>query len=146
MSTALNDIHRRTSISQLLNPLANTSHEESPSSPSRAPGIPSALPQNGHHDHQDGSAPGASFQLRSASWELGQGPKRTDGPDPSRPYHYSPFSNEYTSDARAARPRDGGNISGPSGPSGAWPAPHEVSNMPYGTPVLAPMYSDERTG
>jgi hypothetical protein len=21
-----------------------------------------------------------------------------------------------------------------------------VSNMPYGTPVLAPMYSDERTG
>jgi len=144
MSAALNDVHKRTSISQLLNPLANTSHEVSPSSPSREPGVPPAPPQNGQNGHQEGSTPGSSFQLRSASWELSQGPKRTDGPDPSRPFHFSPFPEGYAPDARVARPRDdAGNL---GGPSGAWPAPHEVSNMPYGTPVLAPMYSDERTG
>ena len=144
MSAVLNDANKRTSISQLLNPLAINSHEESPSSPLQAPGIPPALPQNDHNGLKEGSGPGSSFQLRSASWELGQGPKRTDGPDPSRPYHFSPFAEGYTSDARTTRPRDdAGNL---GGPSGAWPATQDVSNMPYGTPVLAPLYSDERTG
>jgi len=137
MNVVLNDAHKRTSISQLLNPLGNSPHEGSTSSPSQ--GVPSAPPQNGHDEHPDGSTPGSSFPLRSASWELGQGPKRTDGP-----YHYSPFPEEYPPDTRTSRPKD--NAVNLAGPSGAWPAPHEMPNMPYGTPVLAPMYSDERTG
>lgn len=143
MCAAFSDVHKRTSISQLLNPspLANSPREGSPSSSSQTQGVSSAPPQNGGNGHSDGSAPGSSFPLRSASWGLGQGPKRTDGPDPSRPYHYTPFFEGVSPDTRAGRPKDNtGNI---TGPSGAW---SEMPNMAYGTPVLAPVYSDERTG
>jgi len=142
MGAVLNDAHKRTSISQLLNPLANSSHGDSPSSPSRALSVPQAQLQNGHNNSGEESAAGSSFQLRSASWELGQGPKRPDGPDPSRPYHFTPSTEGYPPDVRSVRPRDdAGNL----GPSGPWFTPHEASNMPYGTSV-PPMYSDERTG
>lgn len=145
MNAPMNDSHKRTSISQLLNPLGAVSEQPMSRTPTIPSSMPSAPSQNGQDVQQDGSSlhsPGSSFQLRSASWEQGGGDgqspsKRPDGPDPSRPYHYTPFTDGYGLDARTVRP---------SAPSGPWPASHEVPNMPYGTPVIAPMYSDERTG
>lgn len=153
MHAALNDVHKRTSISQLLNPLANSgSRTEPPISPSRLPALVSAGPsspsQDGTSQNEqllDASNPGSSFQLRSASWDpLRQTLKRPDGPEANRPYHFHSFTEGFAADPRAARPRDGTGNS--NGSSGVWPAPHEMPNMGYGTPVLAPLYSDERTG
>lgn len=152
MDAAMNDTHKRTSISQLLNPLGAVSSMPSPPRvPTASSLVPSAPLQNGQGIQQDASslhAPGSSFQLRSASWEQGgddQSPsRRTDGPDPSRPFPYSPFSEGYGADARAIRSRDGpSNFTVPNGP---WPVAHEVSNIPYGSSIITPMYSDERTG
>ena len=40
------------------------------------------------------------------------------------------------------RPRlDGSYMEG-----AVWSAPHEIATLPYGAPVILPMYSDERTG
>ena len=151
MNVAINDSHKRTSISQLLNPLAETPPEATPQSsvslerapPPSSPASPNA--QNGKESSLTPS-PGSSFQLRSASWGQRNGLSAgTDGLDPSRPFHYTPYSKSPDGDARGtSRPRDGAGNS--LGHGGAWPARHEVPNMPYGTPVIAPMYSAERTG
>lgn len=152
-AAALNDANKRTSISQLLNPLANNQQVDSTTLPPQSEetvlsealrASQSGPSRNDVNGHQEDSSPGSSFQLRSASWELSQNGKRPEGPDPSRPYHFTPYPDGHVPDPRTTRPREGSMNAG--GSNGAWPAPHEVSNMPYGTPVLAPSYSDERTG
>lgn len=154
MNVAVNDSHKRTSISQLLNPLGNNSPEataQSSESLERTPRPSSAASQNDQNAQNGGESssihsPGSSFQLRSASWEQRNGlSKGTDGPDPPRPFHFNPHSEGPHGDARGtSRPRDGPGST--AGHGGAWPARHEVPNMPYGTPVITPMYSAERTG
>jgi hypothetical protein len=42
------------------------------------------------------------------------------------------------------RPRIDGSMNYMEG--GVWPAAHEIAAVPYGAPVISPMYSDERTG
>lgn len=154
MNAAMNDSHKRTSISQLLNPLGAVSQQEPMSSPPRISAIPSSIPsapsQNGQ-DMQQGGSPGSSFQLRSASWEQGRGggddqspSMPTDGPEMPRSYHYTPFQEVFDADSRPSRPRDG--PSNFTQANGSWPSGLEVSNMLYGPSVIAPMYSDERTG
>lgn len=149
----MNDSHKRTSISQLLNPLGTNSQVESPPSPSRATGDTTSRSTDPPPDiqfgenEQEGSSehgPGSSFPLRSASWEQSNGQSKRPGEvDPSRPYHYTPYSDGYNADPRGSnRPKDTPNGS----QSSAWLAPHEVANMHYGPPVIAPLYSDERTG
>jgi hypothetical protein len=152
---ALPDSHRRTSISQLLNPLSNL-----PDQP------PFALPQNSslsgavgpaqlQQDQQPGQPPfpGATFNLRAASWDHVQEDnnpnkrKPENGTSPSRVYHSSPMNptdgfGDHGTRATRSRVDEGGNYveNGMLYPS------HEIASIPYGTTAIAPMYSDERTG
>lgn len=151
MNVAIGDSNKRTSISQLLNPLGNDSPEATPQSSislERTPAPTSPNVQNAQNGGESSLIPSpssSSFQLRSASWEQRNSQSTgTDGLDSSRPFHYIPYSESPGGDARGtSRSRDGASNS--PGHGGAWPARHEVPNMPYGTPVIAPMYSAERT-
>ncbi|KZP21752.1 hypothetical protein FIBSPDRAFT_953511 [Athelia psychrophila] len=131
MNAALNDAHKRTSISQLLNPLANTtSRVELSESPSRSqtlghngsfPASQNDMARNERNGIPDPSNPGSSFQLRSASWESGQAV--TQRPD------FASFPSVFPADALPPLSRNFNR-------SGAWP---------YGTSEIPPMYSGERS-
>ena len=153
MNVTVGDSPKRTSISQLLNPLGGSSSEatvQSSISLERSPGSSSSASPNVQKAQNGGESsliqsPGSSFQLRSASWERRNGLSTgTDGLDPPRPFHYIPDSESPDGDARGT---SGSRDSAGNGPGhgGAWPARHEVPNMPYGTPVIASMYPAERT-
>jgi [histone H3]-dimethyl-L-lysine9 demethylase len=147
--------HRRTSISQLLNPLANVAEQSSfavPQNSSLSGAVgPTQLPE----DQQPAQAPynqEATFNLRAASWDHVQDDnnpnkrKPENGTAPSRVYHPSPMNpTEGFGDhgPRAARRVDeAGNYVD----TAMWSPSHEIASMPYGTTAIAPMYSDERTG
>ena len=146
----LNDSHKRTSISQLLNP---ASREPSSFPPGQLQGLP---PSQSQHDQQGAPYQGAfnhasSFHLRAASWDQVQddpSKRRLDnGVNTVRAYHHPHmdpvFYGEHPSRPHRPRPGEPNNF----GMDGAvWAPPHEIAHMAYGAPVIPPMYSDERTG
>ncbi|KAF9246860.1 hypothetical protein BU15DRAFT_69720 [Melanogaster broomeanus] len=157
---SMHDSHKRTSISQLLNPSSDSSGY---SHVTHLPSLTSSagVPQYQHPQHPPPHGPysqqpesGSSFHLRAASWEPVNddqvAPKRRPdaGPNVARPYPMPPqMYAEMNGDMpqRQQRPRidEHGNYAIAANP---WPTQPEVPNVPYGSPVMAPMYSDERTG
>jgi lysine-specific demethylase 3 len=149
----LNDSHKRTSISQLLNPASRESSSFAPDQHNNLPSIGSAQP---HHDQQGSPYQGAfnhasSFHLRAASWDQVHDDPNKRRPDngavTARPYHQPHmdplFFGEHASRAPRPRPGDPNNF----GLDGAvWAPSHEIVNIAYGAPVIPAMYSDERTG
>lgn len=157
----MHDNHKRTSISQLLNPSSDSSaYSHAPHLPSLSsgPGVPPYQhPQHPHHaQYPQHPGTASSFHLRAASWgpvnDDQSGTKRrpeTGLPLPARPYpmqpHMYPEMNGGDMQSRQVRPRM--EDSGPYPMSGnPWPHPQpEMSNVHYGPPAVTPMYSDERT-
>lgn len=156
---AMNGMHdKRTSISQLLNPSSDSSAFPHPT---HLPGLspPPGVSQYQHLPHlPQGPYPqqpdsGSSFHLRAASWEPvnddPNAPKRRPdaGPPTGRSYQMPPqMYVEMNGDISQRQPRPGmdghGNFTMPTGP---WPQQPDVSSVTYGSPIVAPMYSDERT-
>jgi [histone H3]-dimethyl-L-lysine9 demethylase len=149
---ALPDSHRRTSISQLLNPLSNLTDQQ-----------PFPLPQNSslsgavgpQPDPQPGQPPynqGATFNLRAASWDHVQEDnnpnkrKPENGTSPSRVYHPSSMNSTDGFGDHGTHPPRRVDEAGNYVDNRMWSPSHEIASMPYGTTVIAPMYSDERTG
>lgn len=152
----MNGMHdKRTSISQLLNPSSDSSVYPHPT---HLPGLPSPgvsqyqHPPHGPYPQQPES--GSAFHLRAASWESvnddPNAPKRRPdaGPPTARSYPIPPHMYaEMNGDMSQRQPRpridEHGNFAMPTPP---WPPQSDVSGVPYGSPIIAPMYSDERTG
>ncbi|KAG2053447.1 hypothetical protein BDR06DRAFT_457441 [Suillus hirtellus] len=152
----MHDSHKRTSISQLLNPSSDSSVY------SHATHLPSpvAVSQYQHPPHQqqpnynqpiDSTS---SFHLRAASWEPSDDPsvpkRRIDnGPPLARPYPLPPHHHMHTEPNGDMVPRQGrSRMDDPANyamPPNSWPSQADMSNPPYGSPIVAPMYSDERT-
>lgn len=154
----MNGMHdKRTSISQLLNPSSDSSAyphpTHLPSLPS-SPGIAQYQPQHPPHGpYSQQPESGSSFHLRAASWEPvnddPNAPKRRPdaGPPTGRSYPMPPhLYAEMNGDMSQRQPRprmdEHGNFIMPTGP---WPSQPDISSVPYGSPIVAPMYSDERT-
>ena len=156
---AMNGMHdKRTSISQLLNPSSDSSAYPHPA---HLPPLPSSpgVPQYQHSPHpphppypqQPDSA--SSFHLRAASWEPvnddPNAPKRRPDPGtptarsyPMPPQMYAEMNGDMSQRQQRPRMDEHGNFVMPPGP---WPQQPDVSSVPYGSPIVAPMYSDERT-
>lgn len=156
----MHDTHKRTSISQLLNPSSDSSaYSHAPHLPSlaAAPGVPTYQhPQHPHHPHYPPHPDSASsFHLRAANWgpandDQSGARRRPDAPPaPPRPYPMHPHMYpELNGDmqSRQPRPRIDEHTPYAMAPS---PWPHsqpDMSHVHYASPVLAPMYSEERTG
>ncbi|KAG6336334.1 hypothetical protein ID866_2759 [Astraeus odoratus] len=154
----MHDSHKRTSISQLLNPSSDSSaYSHSPHLPSLSspPGVsPYQHTQHPHHSpypHHPDTA--SSFHLRAASWgpvndDQSGAKRRADaGPPPARPYPMQPHMYpEMNGDMQARQVRPRMDEQGPYPiPGNPWPHPQpEMANIHYGA-VVTPMYSDERT-
>lgn len=154
----MHDSHKRTSISQLLNPSSDSSaYSHAPHLPTlaAAPGVPTyqhpQLPHHAHYPPHPDSA--SSFHLRAASWgpandDQSGAKRRPDAAPAPRPYLMHPHMYaELNSDmqSRQPRPRIDEHTPYAMAPS-PWPhSPPEMSNVHYASPVLAPMYSEERT-
>ncbi|KII96060.1 hypothetical protein PLICRDRAFT_35026 [Plicaturopsis crispa FD-325 SS-3] len=140
--------HKRTSISQLLNPAAAHEHPFAPQVPLSA-SARSIQAQRGPPDvaayqqHQQ-YAPESPFNLRAASWSENQGgdPSKRR-PEPYPRYHQGP--DEFADHAsRMTRGRmDEQQSYGMD--AGPW-VPNDMGGVSYGAPPsISPMYSDERT-
>ncbi|KAH7916108.1 hypothetical protein BJ138DRAFT_996348 [Hygrophoropsis aurantiaca] len=154
----LHDSHKRTSISQLLNPSSDSSSSYSNAVQLPSLSAPAGLSQ--YHNPQNNSQggygqpieAGSSFHLRAASWDQvnedqSAVKRRLENGPPGRSYQmhpqmYSDVNAEMNSRQTRIRMEEPGSF-GMAGSS--WPAQPEVSNVSYGSPVMAPMYSDERT-
>jgi lysine-specific demethylase 3 len=145
----LNDSHRRTSISQLLNPLASSHEQSSFANPTLPPGISPSIgsPQDGTSTFQVTYNNNSSFHLRAASWEQssnnqsGSKRKADGGQRLFCPVAFSHQSGHFKdSGQRSVRNR----VDVPPGyvEGGVWPS----QEIAYGASVLSSMYSDERTG
>ncbi|KAF9224367.1 Clavaminate synthase-like protein [Gyrodon lividus] len=152
---SMHDSHKRTSISQLLNPSSDSSGYSHLPSLSSSPGVSQYQhpqhPPNGPYPQQPES--GSSFHLRAANWEPVNddqaAPKRRPdaGPTVARsypmpPHMYAEMNGDVPPRQQRQRMDEHGNY---PIPAGAWSAQPEVSTVPYGSSVVAPMYSDERT-
>ncbi|KAI6046475.1 hypothetical protein EDC04DRAFT_2627847 [Pisolithus marmoratus] len=151
----MHDNHKRTSISQLLNPSSDSSaYSQAPHLPSLSsgPGVPPYQhPQHPHHaQYPQHPANASSFNLRAASWgpvnddQSGTKRRPETGFSPARPYPMQPpMYPDMNGDvqSRQVRPRmEDGPYPMPGNP---WPHPHpDMSNVHYGSPAV---YSDERT-
>ena len=139
-----NDSHKRTSISQLLNPAISLQSSAYPPPPAIAAG-----PAQTHNEQQGVPSFQQSYGLRAASWDRqdeGTGRNQDNPPTPSRPYQQMHPPDVYGDQpARPTRSR-ADDSNGFSVENAGWHPPHEIANLSYGAPVIAPMYSDERTG
>ncbi|OJA07528.1 hypothetical protein AZE42_07698 [Rhizopogon vesiculosus] len=152
----IQDSHKRTSISQLLNPSSDSSVY------SHAPHLPSpvAVSQYQHAQHQSQAnynqsiEPESTFHLREASWEPSEdrsAPKRRvdNVPGPGRPYQLPPHPHMHAEPNGDMVHRQGRSRMDEPGNYGmapnSWPSQADMSNPSYGSSVVAPMYSDERT-
>ncbi|OAX39131.1 Clavaminate synthase-like protein [Rhizopogon vinicolor AM-OR11-026] len=152
----IQDSHKRTSISQLLNPSSDSSVY------SHAPHLPSpvAVSQYQHAQHQSQAnynqpiESESTFHLREASWEPSEdrsAPKRRvdNVPGPGRPYQLPPHPHMHAEPNGDMVHRQGRSRMDEPGnygmPPNSWPSQADMSNPPYGSSVVAPMYSDERT-
>ncbi|KAI6128405.1 hypothetical protein EDD16DRAFT_1690312 [Pisolithus croceorrhizus] len=155
----MHDNHKRTSISQLLNPSSDSSaYSHAPHLPSLSsgPGVPPYQhPQHPHHSqYPQHPSTASSFHLRAANWgpvnddQSGTKRRPETGLSPARPYPMQPhIYPEINGDmqSRQVRPRMEDN--GPYPMSGnPWPHPQpDMSNVHYASSAMTPMYSDERT-
>lgn len=161
--------HKRTSINELLNPVANgpASGSLDPSyNPAQLGPIPSPPYASSPHGQRVPPVPPysldparTSFNLRAASWdqssesEMG---RRQDGESSSscrygsassQPHHAHPhqppphpvYADQYL------RPRPVGEPANYGIDVSPW-TPNSHEHSPYGAQMLTPMYSDERTG
>jgi len=140
---ALQDLSKKTSINSLLNP-------------QEASAFPASVGANpGHHDNQGviyttSFSNGSSFHLRAASWDSVNEAKRK-AENGANGHHYlhphQRISADTYSDSHAprmSRTRMGDIQQFPiEGP--VWQPQQEVANMSYGTSVVPPLYSAERT-
>ncbi|KIP09216.1 hypothetical protein PHLGIDRAFT_343871 [Phlebiopsis gigantea 11061_1 CR5-6] len=155
--------HKRTSINELLNPVANgpaAGSLDGSYSPAQLAAIPSPPYASSSHGqqryHSSLAAAGTPFSLRAASWD--QSP---DGDMASRQDAESSTSCRYASASSHPAPHqspphpvyaDPYHRSRPVGEPANYgidvspwtPASHE--HPPYGAHVPSPIYSDERTG
>lgn len=157
--------HKRTSINELLNPVASAPPGHLDQHPSYAPNQLQALSPQGyipaaHHQHVSAPpsyppqihTPGSSFSLRAASWDHraqeGINSRRQEA-DPAASCRYTPqpvnshpgYQEQYSRPVRPADEPSNYSIDVPP-----WPNSHEHHNIPYPHPVVAPMYTDERGG
>ena len=144
---SLQDPSKKTSINSLLNPEASSAaafNQFSNLSPGLVPNQASAHgPQmetfNGTLQN------GSSFHLRAADWSDKR--KVENGATGVQRHYQQPVmdSQEVYTEAQPSRmvrpPTDDPNGTYPSMGDEVWQSP-----MPYGAPVIAPLYSDERTG
>ncbi|KAL6298095.1 Clavaminate synthase-like protein [Sparassis latifolia] len=159
-------VHKRTSITELLNPVAVPSApplDPAAYSTTQLPGLSSFLPPaHSQHVHPHSypqpintSAPSAAFSLRAASWD--QATKDNNMPSTMRRQDSDPASCRYSSSSsvpphhpiyhqdpfsRPARqleetPNYGMDVQN-------WPTSSDQANTSY-PPLISPMYSDERT-
>ncbi|KAH7930065.1 Clavaminate synthase-like protein [Leucogyrophana mollusca] len=155
----LHDSHKRTSISQLLNPSSDSSSSYSHAAQLPSLSSPAGLSQyhNPQNNPQGGYGQpieaGSSFHLRAASWDhvsedQSAAKRRIDNgvaagrSYPMPPQIYPDVNGDMAARQARARMEEPGNF-GMAG--SAWPSHPEASNVSYGPPVVAPMYSDERT-
>ena len=148
----MHDSHKRTSISQLLNPSSDSSAFSHPPHLASPPGVPTYQhPQHHYPQHPD---PASSFHLRAASWgpandDQSGAKRRPDaGPAPARPYPMQHMYPELNGDmqSRQTRPRIDEHTAYAMA-ANQWPhSQPEMSNVHYASSVVAPMYSEERTG
>jgi lysine-specific demethylase 3 len=155
----LADSHKRTSISQLLNPLA-AQDGSAAFSPAQLPNLPDSIGPNQVQQDQQGVPPyhpsfsnGSSFNLRAANWELPEdATKRKPENGATAPRHYHQpqmnapdvFVDQHG--PRMVRPPRMDDSNNYAMDGQMWPPQQDGVHMPYGTPVISPMYSDERTG
>ncbi|KAI0921387.1 hypothetical protein AcW2_006378 [Taiwanofungus camphoratus] len=151
-------VHKRTSINELLNPIAATpsgsldSTFNSNQLPSLSAFIQPAHPQHVQSNTASGYPPsmssGSSFSLRAASWDHATKDDmaaRRPEPDPascrytSVPSH-SMYQDAFSRPARQIEETPNYGIDVPT-----WPGSTETANASYGPPMISPMYSDERT-
>lgn len=151
---SLNDPSKKTSINSLLNP-----QDASVAFPAQPPHLTASLAPNPGHPHNQQGVPvyapysaNASFNLRAASWDMSEDAakrKPENGATAQRHYHHPSMNSAeaYTEHpgTRLVRPRLDESNNYPID-NQVWPAQPDIANMPYGAPVMAPMYSDERTG
>ena len=151
-SPAMNGMHdKRTSISQLLNPSSDSSAYPHPTHLTSSAVSQYQHPPHAPYPQQPDS--GSSFHLRAANWEPVNddptAPKRRPeaGPPTGRSYPMPPqVYADLNGDMSQRQPRqrmdEHANFAMPTGP---WPQQPDVASVPYGSPIVAPMYSDERT-
>ena len=157
--------HKRTSINELLNPVASApqSHIDQHPAYNQAQLQSLSAPQYIQAPHQQHvSAPpsyppqihpaGSSFSLRAASWDHrsqeGLNPRRQDS-DSAPSCRYGPqhvnshpvYPEQYSRPPRPADEPSNYTIDVPP-----WPNSHEPHTVPYAHQVIAPMYTDERGG
>lgn len=164
---------KRTSINELLNPVANgpaaAADLDDAYAPPQLAGLPSppyAAPPHAQRV-QHGVSPysinpsGTSFSLRAASWDHAHESElaRRDDGEPSSSCRYAAPAPSHAHPAHAAhqppphplyaeqyqRPRPVGEHANYGIDVQPW-TPVQHDHAPYGAHVLTPMYSDERTG
>jgi hypothetical protein len=148
---SVQDPSKKTSITSLLNPEA--------SSVAFTSSIPASLNPNQVSPHVPqidvygtSFANGSSFNLRAADWNMADDASKHSAENGARLYqhirHDAYIESSSTHPPRmAARSR----VDEPShytmaGSQAIWHPPQDPASMPYGAPVVAPLYSDERTG
>ncbi|KDQ65025.1 hypothetical protein JAAARDRAFT_28691 [Jaapia argillacea MUCL 33604] len=132
--------HKRTSIHQLLNPVAaspngldSSSYPQSNQFQTFASPSGSLPPQHVQQPYPDAGPPGSSFSLRAASWDHGSGNETLD-------------RRRVEEDQMLRGVRPGLEQDGHFGMEGVmWPQPPEGHAVQYGNPAITPLYSDERT-
>ncbi|KZT20653.1 hypothetical protein NEOLEDRAFT_834977 [Neolentinus lepideus HHB14362 ss-1] len=142
---SLQELHtpKRTSIPQLLNPVAPTVNSTSFADPAQfSPFNATAHPINQHsaHAYRAPSESGSSYSLRAANWEQAQ--QNVEEESLERPRAQSVHGPPQERSQRVDGPQmTFGMVQWPQ-PPGNLPAEAQAT---YGPPVPQPMFSDERT-
>lgn len=146
---SIQDPSKKTSINSLLNPEASSAAYTS--------SIAASLNQAPHGQQLDvyetSFVNGSSFHLRAADWTMADDASKRKGEAGStRLYQHMTPQEAYAGSSSVHAPRmgrtrvDGGAHYTLEGGQPAWHPQQNPANMPYGAPVVAPLYSDERTG
>lgn len=147
---SMQDPSKKTSITSLLNPEASSGAFTS--------SLAASLNQAPHGQQLDvygtSFVNGSSFNLRAADWNMADDISKRKGETGARIYQHMTAQEPYVGSSSAHTPRIGrarveeGPHYAMEGGQAAWHPPQlqNPANMPYGAPVVAPLYSDERTG
>lgn len=157
---ALQDPSKKTSINSLLNPQEYPAHL---GGLGPSPLVPNHAQSSTHPTYYAPGYEPNSYNLRAASWDMADDPHRRKAAVAHQVHDHRPYQEEapnahveqhhpsnnyaYHQPPRMARQRaDEPQSYGGNG--AVWPTQqrHDSSNMPYGAPAIAPMYSEERTG
>lgn len=152
-SVAMNSVQdpsKKTSITSLLNPEASSVAYTSSISASLNP---NQVPPHGPQIDVYGTsfANGSSFNLRAADWNMQEEASKRRVENSARLYQHMGHDGYVGSSSahspRMSRPRvDEPSQYNMGGSQPVWHPPQDPASMPYGAPVVPPLYSDERTG